>query len=112
MGLNAYVGRKAKKTVNGLNNKTYNLKKSFSNKSDEEVGKKTLLFVAASVGVATVAKKGVGLIKSFCQGVKEGIAEAREEIQAAKRKQPEEVIINNDENKEEKVEDADFTEVK
>ena len=112
MGLNAYIGRKTKSTVNGLNNKTYKLKKSLSNKSDEEIGKKTLFWAAAAVGVATVAKKGVGLIKSFCQGVKEGIAEAREEIQA-KKKQPEEVILNNnEENKEEKVEDADFTEVK
>ena len=111
MGVSRFLGRKTKSTVNGLNNKTYNLKKSLSNKSDEEVGKKTLLYIAGAVGVATVAKKGVGLIKSFCQGVKEGIAEAREEIQA-KRKQPEEVIINNDENKEEKVENADFEEVK
>lgn len=111
MGLNAYVGRKTKKTVNSLNNKTYNLKKTFSNKSDEEVGKKTLLFVAAGVGVATVAKKGMGLIKSFCQGVKEGIAEAREEIQA-KKKKPEEVILNNDEEDKNKVENADFEEVK
>lgn len=109
MGLNAYVGRKTKRTVNSLNNKTYNLKKSFSNKTDEEVGKKTLLFVAAGVGVATVAKKGMGLIKSFCQGVKEGIAEAREEIKA-KRKQPEEILKENEDKTE--VEDADFTEVK
>lgn len=108
MGISRFTGRKAKSVVNSLNNKTYNLKKSFSNKSDEEVGRKTLLFVAAGVGVATVAKKGVGLIKSFCQGVKEGIAEAREEIQA-KKKQPEEVLKENDE---EKVENADFEEVK
>jgi len=112
MGISRFTGRKTKSMVDSLNKKTYNLKKSFSNKSDEEVGRKTLLFVAAGVGVATVAKKGIGLIKSFCQGVKEGIAEAREEIQA-KKKQPEEVILNNnEENKEEKVEDADFTEVK
>ena len=110
MGISRFTGRKTKSMVNSLNNKTYNLKKSFSNKSDEEVGRKTLLFVAAGVGVATVAKKGVGLIKSFCQGVKEGIAEAREEIQA-KKKKPEEVILNNDEDKD-KVENADFEEVK
>lgn len=109
MGISRFTGRKTKSVVNSLNNKTYNLKKSFSNKSDEEVGRKTLLFVAASVGVATVAKKGVGLIKSFCQGVKEGIAEAREEIQA-KKKQPEEVLNANEDKTE--VEDADFAEVK
>lgn len=110
MGISRFTGRKAKSMVNSLNNKTYNLKKSFSNKSDEEVGRKTLLFVAAGVGVATVAKKGVGLIKSFCQGVREGIAEAREEIKA-KKKQPEEVILKENEDKTE-VEDAEFTEVK
>lgn len=108
MGLNAYVGRKAKSTVNGLNNKTYNLKKSLSNKSDEEIGKKTLLWTAAAVGIATVAKKGAGLVKEFCKGVKEGMEQAREEIQA-RRKQPEEVLKNNEDK--DKVEDADFAEV-
>ena len=109
MGISRFTGRKTKSMVNSLNNKTYNLKKSFSNKSDEEVGRKTLFYIAAGVGVATVAKKGVGLIKSFCQGVKEGIAEAREEIRA-KRKQPEEVLKENEDK--DKVENADFEEVK
>ena len=111
MGLNSYIGRKTKNTVNGLNNKTYNLKKSLSNKSDEEVGKKALIWTAAAVGVATVAKKGVGLVKEFYKGVKEGMEQAREEIKARKQK-PEEVLnVNADEDKD-KVEEADFTEVK